>query len=84
MVKWDRGKYMNDTRTSCAGAHVYTAYLKDKDCARGEYREEIDIVADTPGAARRIAREAVKQDYVDGVRVARIEYRCPADCGILY
>jgi hypothetical protein len=50
----------------------FTVFTKDDTCKRGEYLEEIDVMADTVGLARNIARFILDRDYIPGLRIARV------------
>jgi len=57
--------------------YVYTAFCSLPDSPRGQYDEEIDLVAAgsrRPGetALRRVAQEILDRDYVAGMTVRRI------------
>jgi len=53
--------------------HCYTIFTKDNLCKRGEYAEEIDVLAGTPGQARKIAQVILDCDYDPELRISRIE-----------
>jgi len=55
------------------GRRLWTIFTKDDTCKKGEYAEELDIFADTPGKAKKLAESILKEYYVDGLRVSRIE-----------
>lgn len=68
-LKQDKfGSYYINGRTR----HQFTALTKDDTCKRGEYLEEIDVLADTPGQARKIAQFVLERDYIPELRIARI------------
>ena len=51
--------------------HYYTVLTKMPDSRRGEYAEEIDVLADTPGKAKYIARIVLKDGYDPDLRISR-------------
>ena len=53
--------------------YLFTIYTKDEFCGKGEYAEELDVYANTPGKAKTIAEKMLKENYEPGLRVARIE-----------
>jgi hypothetical protein len=54
-----------------AHRHLFTVYTKDDSCKRGEYLEEIDVLADTKTQAQRIATTVLQHEYEDGLRASR-------------
>jgi len=52
--------------------YSFTVLTKLPDSKRGEYAEELDILADTVGAARKIAVKVLKEEYIPELRVSRI------------
>jgi hypothetical protein len=54
---------------------LWTVFIKDAHCGRGEYAEELDVLAHTMAGARKVAEAALARDYEPGVRVARIVKR---------
>ena len=65
---------------------VFTVFTKDKDCKRGEYREEIDVavpsrVHGTLSAAKRVAQAALDYDYEPGLWWSRAVRRIH---GVMY
>jgi hypothetical protein len=56
---------------------VWTAYCAMPDDPRGQYSEEIDVVATTPGKAREMAEELLKLEYDPGLKVRKVVRRAP-------
>jgi len=52
--------------------HCFTVLTKDETCGRGEYAEELDILAGTVGEAKKIARVILDADYEPGLRISRV------------
>jgi len=48
---------------------------KDETCKRGEYAEEFDVTADGEAQAKRIAQAIMDKDYIDGLRISRVEWQ---------
>ena len=48
---------------------------KDDTCGRGEYAEEIDVMADTKTHAKQVAEAVMAAEFVPELRVARIVYQ---------
>jgi len=73
MIKEEIGTY----KQSKDSRYMWTIFTKDEHCKRGEYSEEIDVMTNTRsvGAAKKVAQEALNADYVDGLRISRVEYR---------
>lgn len=51
---------------------VFTAFLKDNFCGRGEYAEEIDISAENSGQAKNIAEVLIGTYYEPDLRVGKV------------
>jgi len=51
---------------------LFTIWCKTPDCKRGEYSEEIDVLARSVGAARNIAKQVLKADYIPELYISRI------------
>jgi len=52
--------------------HCYTLFLKLPDDKRGWYSEELDVLAGTPGEAKRIGKIVLEADYVPELRISKI------------
>lgn len=52
--------------------YCMTVLTKDPLCKRGEYAEEIDVMANTSGHARNIANIVLKKEYEPDLRVSKI------------
>ena len=57
------------------GVRVWTIFTKDEYCKKGEYSEELDIEATTPGKAKNIAKVVLEHDYMPELRISRVEFR---------
>ena len=57
------------------GVRVWTIFTKDNLCKRGEYADELDIEATTPGKAKNIAKVVLEHDYMPELRISRVEFR---------
>jgi len=55
------------------GRRLWTVLTKDSICKRGEYAEEIDVWADTPGQAKKFAQMVLDEHYDPELRIARVE-----------
>ena len=55
------------------GRRLWTVLTKDDICKRGEYAEEIDVFADTPGQAKKFAKMVLDEHYDPELRIARVE-----------
>jgi hypothetical protein len=55
------------------GRRLWTVFTKDVTCRRGEYAEELDIFADTPGCARKLAKKILNEYYDPELRISRVE-----------
>jgi hypothetical protein len=52
--------------------YLFTIWTKMPDSKRGEYAEEIDVLAGSVGEARRIGNQILKSDYIPELRITRI------------
>jgi len=52
--------------------YEFTILTKDENCGRGEYAEEIDVRAYGIGQAKRIAQQVLTEEYISGLRIARV------------
>ena len=52
--------------------HLFTIWTKMPDSKRGEYSEEIDVMAGSVGEARRIGNIVLKADYIPELRITKI------------
>lgn len=50
----------------------WTVLCKAPGDGRGQYSEEIDVEAKTPGVAKRLAQEVLDRDHVAGMRAVRV------------
>lgn len=57
--------------------HKFLILTKTPDCKRGQYAEELDVVAPTEGIAKRIANAVLKSMYEPCVKVSKICWRGP-------
>jgi len=55
------------------GHRLWTVFTKDQYCKRGEYCEEIDVFADTPGQAKKFVQMILDEHYDPELRIARVE-----------
>lgn len=52
--------------------YLFTIWTKMPDSRRGEYAEEIDVLAGSVGEARSIGNQVLKSDYVPELRITKI------------
>jgi hypothetical protein len=52
--------------------YSFTIWLKMPDSKRGEYAEEIDVLAGSVGEARRIGNIVLKADYIPELRITKL------------
>ena len=50
---------------------VWTIFTKDNLCKKGEYADELDIEATTPGKAKNIAKVVLEHDYTPELRISK-------------
>jgi len=53
--------------------YSFTVFTKMPDSKRGEYSEELDILAGSVGECRRIAKQVLKSDYIPELRISKID-----------
>jgi len=58
--------------TSWPQEHCYTILTKMPTSKRGEYSEEIDVLAGTVGQAKRIAKIILESDYIPELRISKV------------
>lgn len=69
------GIYSLKEKHLCASLSLWTIFTKDKNCKRGDYAEELDVVATSQTQARQIAEAVLEREYEPGLRISRIEWR---------
>ena len=52
--------------------YSFTIWTKMPDSKRGEYAEEIDVLAGSVGEARSIGNQVLKADYIPELRITKI------------
>jgi hypothetical protein len=52
--------------------YLFTIWTKMPDSKRGEYSEEVDVLAGSVGEARVIGNIVLKSDYVPELRITKI------------
>ena len=55
--------------------YCFTVFTKMPDSKRGEYCEELDILAGSVGECKRIAKQVLKEGFDLNLRISRVE-RC--------
>ena len=70
LLKDRLGRYY---RENGKGNRLWTVLTKDDICKRGEYAEEIDVYANTPGEAKKIAKMVLDEHYDPVLRISRVE-----------
>jgi hypothetical protein len=55
------------------GHHLYTILTKDDTRKRGEYAEELDIRANSPNEAKKLAQKILDAYYDKGLRISKVE-----------
>lgn len=71
-MQFSQDKFGRHFVTGWRQNHFFTILTKMPDSKRGEYAEEIDVLAGTPGQARRIAQIILESDYEPGLRISRV------------
>ena len=52
--------------------YLFTIWTKLPDSKRGEYSEEIDVMANSVGEARSIGNQVLKSDYIPELKITKI------------
>jgi hypothetical protein len=52
--------------------YLFTIWTKMPDSKRGEYSEEIDVLASSVGEARSIGNQVLRSDYIPELRITKI------------
>jgi len=52
--------------------YIFTLWCKDPDCGRGEYSEEIDVLAGSVGQAKSIGKAVLLADYIPGLYISKV------------
>jgi len=52
--------------------YLFTVWTKMPDSKRGEYSEELDVLAGSVGEARRLAKIVLAADYVPELRISKV------------
>ena len=55
--------------------HLFLILTKDPGCKRGEYSEELDVLARTGCEAKKIAQAVLDHDYEPVLRISRVVWR---------
>ena len=52
--------------------NLYTLWCKTPDCKRGEYFEEIDVLAGSVGQAKSIGKAVLLADYIPELYISKV------------
>ena len=68
------GVWMRKTATH-RSQNIFTILTKDATCGRGEYADELDVLAVSKGEATKIAQAVLDHDYEPGLKMSRVVWR---------